>query len=163
MRIAAHYFPIILFKWNLKNGNYELTIDKNLWLWKIVIYPENDYFRSGRDETGPILKIPFLVADGKTKETAIRINHENDFKMLNNSSLHFSLENNLFIENGMIEDFKGYLYGNGKTISVEGPLFRNIKTDAKIENLNIIALPRTYVEAKGYEYESKKILASSLV
>ena len=115
----------------------------------LLIYPESNYF-DGRIVGEPVVTLNVVVANGDSKESAIRIYSSQDFAKIKDeegkdkSNLHYVLMGDITVSSP-IDAFSGHLYGDfgGKTSTItcaSGAIFTEIKSGASVENLNVLGL-----------------------
>lgn len=115
----------------------------------LLIYPESNYF-DGRIVGDPVVTLNVVVANGDSKESAIRIYTPQDFAKIadktgeDKSNLHYVLMGDITVSSP-IASFSGHLYGDfGERTSTitcaSGAIFTEIKSGASVENLNVSGL-----------------------
>lgn len=115
----------------------------------LLIYPESNYF-DGRIVGDPVVTLNVVVANGDSKESAIRIYTPQDFAKIadktgeDKSNLHYVLMGDITVSSP-IASFSGHLYGDfGEKTSIitcaSGAIFTEIKSGASVENLNVSGL-----------------------
>ena len=97
----------------------------------------NTYYR----ENTPFARINLTVADGKSRETSIRVTEIGQIK---NQNLHYTIIANLTINTKLFEKFNGGLYGKQLnsnytvTLTLNSGLFDEIGEDGIIEDFDIV-------------------------
>lgn len=97
----------------------------------------NTYYR----ENTPFARIKLTVADGKSRETSIRVTEIGQIK---NQNLHYTIIANLTINTKLFEKFNGGLYGKQLnsnytvTLTLNSGLFDEIGEDGIIEDFDIV-------------------------
>ncbi len=97
----------------------------------------NTYYR----ENTPIARIYLTVADGKSRETSVRIT---DASQITNRDLHYTAISNLTVDTELFEKFNGGLYGqlshsNFKaTLTLNSHIFGEIGEDAVVADFDVV-------------------------